>query len=167
MFEQPTPANKISVLRTAAFRLIVSQHSLSLRLDKYQNIATALSFDNVSVMRCFIFDNVFVMRYSIFNNNAKSRPLRVIIIIIINKINYIIITTKQWLTVTWRLLHSRVHSNQWMWNLKIQSLVSFGMLHSKNDFVVLTTKTLLKQCRWGNISGLHNNDAILTIWTLI
>ena len=90
------------------------QHSLSLRLDKYQNIATALSFDNVSVMRCFIFDNVFVMRYSIFNNNAKSHPLRVIIIIIIiiNKINYIIITTKQWLTVTWRLLHSRVHSNQ-------------------------------------------------------
>ena len=60
------------------------QPSLSLRLDKYQNIATALSFDNVSVMRCFIFDNVFVMRYSIFNNNAKSRPLRVIIIIIIN-----------------------------------------------------------------------------------
>ena len=58
----------------------ISQPSLSLRLDKYQNIATALSFDNVSVMRCFIFDNVFVMRYSIFNNNAKSRPLRVIII---------------------------------------------------------------------------------------
>ena len=60
--------------------LLKPQPSLSLRLDKYQNIATALSFDNVSVMRCFIFDNVFVMRYSIFNNNAKSRPLRVIII---------------------------------------------------------------------------------------